>query len=171
MEERRGYRLEIDRSRKLLILTVLTMRSPEHSAWAGEALPAAIQSFGPDIGQHVTLYNGSAIQSLPTATVNHILQTLNHPAVRAIWARKVAFVVTTASARGCRSSGCSRCVRISRCSTRARRRLPGWWRPEREHRAPNLGRFTAVCPELVEGARPTKWYAVLRQAQHKRTRA
>lgn len=99
MEEGRGYRLEIDRARKLLILTVSTMQSPEDSAWAGEELRAAIQSFGPDIGQHVTLYDGSAIPSLPTATIDQMLQTLDHPAVRAIWARKVAFVVTTATAR------------------------------------------------------------------------
>jgi hypothetical protein len=99
MEEGRGYRLEIDRARKLLILTVSTMQSPEDSAWAGEELRAAIQSFGPDIGRHVTLYDGSAIPSLPTATIDQMLQTLDHPAVRAIWARKVAFVVTTATAR------------------------------------------------------------------------
>ncbi len=99
MEEGRGYRLEIDRARKLLILTVATMQSPEDSAWAGEELRAAIQSFGPDIGRHVTLYDGSAIPSLPTATIDQMLQTLDHPAVRAIWARKVAFVVTTATAR------------------------------------------------------------------------
>lgn len=99
MEESSSYRLEVDRERKLLILTALTMHAPEESAWAGEELRAAIQSFGPDIGQHVTLYDGSLIPSLPTATVDQMLQTLNHPAVRAIWARKVAFVVTTATAR------------------------------------------------------------------------
>ena len=52
-----------------------------------------------DIGQHVTLYDGSAIPSLPTATVDQMLVTLDNPAVRAIWARKVAFVATTATAR------------------------------------------------------------------------
>lgn len=99
MEDSSSYRLEVDRERKLLILTALTMHAPEESAWAGEELRAAIQSFGPDIGQHVTLYDGSMIPSLPTATVDQMLQTLDHPAVRAIWARKVAFVVTTATAR------------------------------------------------------------------------
>lgn len=99
MEDAPSYRLEVDRERKLLILTALTMQTPEDSAWAGEELRAAIQSFGPDIGQHVTLYDGSLIPSLPTATVDQILKTLDHPAVRAIWARKVAFVVATATAR------------------------------------------------------------------------
>lgn len=99
MEEGPNYTLEVDRARKLLILTALTMHAPEDSAWAGEELRAAIQSFGPDIGQHVTLYDGSAIPSLPTATVDQMLKTLDHPSVREIWARKVAFVVTTATAR------------------------------------------------------------------------
>lgn len=99
MEEGRSYRIEIDRPRKLVILTALTMQAPEESAWAGEELRAAIQSFGPDIDQHVTLYDGSAIPSLPTATVDQMMKTFDHPAVRAIWARKVAFVATTATAR------------------------------------------------------------------------
>jgi len=99
MEEPPSYRIEVDRQRKLLILTALTMHVPEESAWAGEELRAAIQSFGPDIGQHVTLYDGSLIPSLPTATVDQLQQTLDHPAVRALWARKVAFVVKTATAR------------------------------------------------------------------------
>lgn len=99
MEEGPSYTLEVDRARKLLILTALTMHAPEDSAWAGEELRAAIQSFGPDIGQHVTLYDGSAIPSLPTATIDQMQRSLDHPAVREIWARKVAFVVTTATAR------------------------------------------------------------------------
>ena len=36
---------------------------------------------------------------MPTATIDRTLQTLDHPAVREIWARKIAFVVTTATAR------------------------------------------------------------------------
>lgn len=99
MDEQPSHRLEVDRARKLLVLTPLTMHTPEESAWAGEELRAAIQSLGPDIGQHVTLYDGSAIPSLPTATVDQMLVTLDNPAVRAIWARKVAFVATTATAR------------------------------------------------------------------------
>lgn len=99
MDEPASHRLEVDRASKLLVLTPLTMHTPEESAWAGEELRAAIQSFGPDIGKHVTLYDGSAIPSLPTATVDQMLVTLDNPAVRAIWARKVAFVATTATAR------------------------------------------------------------------------
>ncbi len=93
------HRVEIDRERKLAILTMLAMLGPEDASWAGEELRAAIQTFGPDIGQHVTLYDLSAVPSMPTATIDQTLQTLDHPAVREIWARKIAFVVTTATAR------------------------------------------------------------------------
>jgi hypothetical protein len=99
MDEQPGYRLEVDRARKLLVLTALAMQEPEESAWAGEDLRAAIQSFGPDIGQHVTLYDASAVAGMPRATIDQIARTLDNPAVRAIWARKVAFVVATATAR------------------------------------------------------------------------
>ncbi|MDR6852966.1 hypothetical protein J2Y54_002486 [Sphingomonas sp. BE123] len=99
MDEQPSYRLEVDRARKLLILTALAMHEPEESGWVGEDLRAAIQSFGPDIGQHATLYDGSAIAGMPRATIDQMVRTLDHPAVRAIWARKVAFVVVTAMAR------------------------------------------------------------------------
>ncbi|MCR5869774.1 MULTISPECIES: hypothetical protein [unclassified Sphingomonas] len=93
------YRLEVDRERKLVILTVFSMLGPEDSSWAGEELRAGIQTFGPDIGKHATLYDMSAVPGMPTATIDRTLATLDHPAVRKIWARKIAFVVTTATAR------------------------------------------------------------------------
>ena len=99
MDEPATHRVEVDHERKLVILTVFSMLAPEDSSWAGEELRAAIQTFGPDIGQHATLYDMSAVPSMPTATIDQTLQTLDNPAVRAIWARKVGFVVTTATAR------------------------------------------------------------------------
>lgn len=99
MQGEDAYRLEIDRERKLVILAVLAMLGPEDAAWVGEELRAAIQTFGPDVGQHATLYDMSAVPSVPAATVDLTQRTLDNPAVRDIWARKVAFVVTTATAR------------------------------------------------------------------------
>lgn len=93
------HRLEVDRPRKLVILEILTMLDPEDAAWVGEELREAVRSFGDEVGQHVTLYDGSAVPSLPTATIDLLQQTFDNPAVRAIWARKVAFVVKTATAR------------------------------------------------------------------------
>lgn len=93
------HRLEVDRPRKLVILEIREMLGPEDAAWVGEELRAAVRSFGDAVGQHVTLYDGSAVPSLPTATIDMLRQTFDNPAVRAIWARKVAFVVKTATAR------------------------------------------------------------------------
>lgn len=93
------YQLEIDRPRKLVMLTILAMLAPEDAAWVGEELRAAVQSFGDAVGQHVTLYDASAVPAVPTATVDQLQATFSNPAVRSLWARKVAFVVTTATTR------------------------------------------------------------------------
>lgn len=93
------HHLEIDRPRKLVILEIRAMLGPEDAAWVGEELRAAIQSFGDAVGQHVTLYDASAVPSVPTATIDLLQRTFDNPAVRSLWARKVAFAVTTATAR------------------------------------------------------------------------
>ena len=93
------HRLEIYPDKRMVILTILSMLSPEDAAWVGEELRAGIQSFGADIGRHVTLYDASAVPSVPTATINLLQRTFDNQAVRALWARKVAFVVSSATAR------------------------------------------------------------------------
>ena len=93
------HRLEIDHDKRMVILTILSMLSPEDAAWVGEELRAGIQSFGTDIGRHVTLYDASAVPSVPTATIDLLQRTFDNQAVRALWARKVAFVVSSATAR------------------------------------------------------------------------
>ncbi|WP_423604641.1 hypothetical protein [Sphingomonas sp. MS122] len=93
------HRIEIDRPRKLVMLEIRAMLSPEDAAWVGEELRAAVRSFGDEVGQHLTLYDASAVPSVPTATIDLMQRTFDNPAVRSLWARKVAFVVTTATAR------------------------------------------------------------------------
>lgn len=93
------HRITVDRPRKLVIVEAYTVLSPEDSSWVGEELRAAIQTFGDEIGQHVTLYDMSRVPAVPTATIDMLLQTFDNPAVRALWARKVAFVVTNATGR------------------------------------------------------------------------
>ncbi|WP_447726765.1 hypothetical protein [Sphingomonas koreensis] len=93
------HRIIVDRPRKLVIVEVYAILSPEDSGWVGEELRAAIQTFGDEIGQHVTLYDVSGVPAVPTATIDMLLQTFDNPAVRALWARKVAFVVTNATGR------------------------------------------------------------------------
>ncbi|WP_213982430.1 STAS/SEC14 domain-containing protein [Sphingomonas sp. dw_22] len=91
--------ITVDRARKLVDLRLEGLLSPEDAAWIGEELRAAIRTLGDDVGKHVTLYDASGVQVVPQATVNLLKSTFDNPAVRALWARKVAFVVTTALAR------------------------------------------------------------------------
>lgn len=94
-----SHSIQVDLERKLVDLRIGGLISPEDAAWIGEELRAAIRALGPDVGKHVTLYDGSGVPVVPQETVELIKNTLDNPAVRAIWARKVAFVVSTALAR------------------------------------------------------------------------
>ncbi|MDG2533194.1 STAS/SEC14 domain-containing protein [Sphingomonas sp. HITSZ_GF] len=94
-----SHSIEVDLERKLLDLRIGGLVSPEDAAWIGEELRAAIRALGPDVGKHVTLYDASAVHVVPQETVELIKHTLDNPAVRQLWARKVAFVVHTALAR------------------------------------------------------------------------
>lgn len=93
------HRITVDRPRKLLIVEAFAVLSPEDAGWVGEELRAAIRTFGDEVGQHVTLYDVSGVPAVPTATIDLMLRTFDNPAVRALWARKVAFVVTNATGR------------------------------------------------------------------------
>lgn len=91
--------ITVDRARKLVDLRLEGLLSPEDAAWIGEELRAAIRTLGDDVGRHVTLYDASGVQVLPQATMDLIRSTFDNPAVRALWARRIAIVVTTALAR------------------------------------------------------------------------
>ncbi|MCW4461615.1 hypothetical protein OK349_07835 [Sphingomonas sp. BT-65] len=93
------HRIVVDRPRKLVIVEVHAILSPEDAGWVGEELRAAIRTFGDEVGQHVTLYDVSGVAAVPTATIDMLMHTFDNPAVRALWARKVAFVVTNATGR------------------------------------------------------------------------
>ena len=93
------HRIIVDRPRKLVIVEAYAVLSPEDSSWVGEELRAAIRTFGDEVGQHVTLYDASGVPAVPTATIDMLVETFDNPAVRALWARKVAFVVTNATGR------------------------------------------------------------------------
>lgn len=94
-----SHSIQVDLDRKLIDLRIGGLIGPEDAAWIGEELRAAIRALGPDVGKHVTLYDGSGVPVVPQETVELIKNTLDNPAVRAIWARKIAFVVSTALAR------------------------------------------------------------------------
>jgi hypothetical protein len=94
-----SHSIQVDPVRKLVDLKVSGLLAPEDAAWIGEELRAAIRALGDDVGKHVTLYDGTGVHVVPQETVELLKQTLDNPAVRALWARKVAFVVSTALAR------------------------------------------------------------------------
>ncbi|WP_343521612.1 hypothetical protein [Sphingomonas sp.] len=93
------HRIVVDRPRKLIIVEAHMILSPEDAGWIGEELRAVMRSFGDDIGQHLTLYDMSGVPAVPTATIDMLMRTFDNAAVRALWARKVAFVVTNATGR------------------------------------------------------------------------
>ena len=94
-----SHGLSFDPVCKLLDVRLAGMVTPEDAAWIGEEVRAAIVSLGPDMGKHVTLYDASEVQVVPTATIALLQHTWSNPAVRQLWARKVAFVVSTTLAR------------------------------------------------------------------------
>lgn len=94
-----SHSIQVDVARKLIDLRIGGLITPEDAAWIGEELRAAIRTLGADVGKHVTLYDGSGVHVVPQETVELIKHTLDNPAVRAMWARKIAFVVSTALAR------------------------------------------------------------------------
>ncbi|MEP9358455.1 hypothetical protein [Sphingomonas sp. KR3-1] len=94
-----NHSITVDTARKLVDLRIGGLVSAEDATWIGEELRAAIRALGEDIGKHVTLYDASAVHVVPQETVELIKHTLDNPAVRQLWARKIAFVVTTALAK------------------------------------------------------------------------
>lgn len=94
-----SHSIQVDLDRKLVDLRIGGLVSPEDAAWIGEELRAAIRALGEDVGKHVTLYDASGVHVVPQDTVELIKNTLDNPAVRALWARKIAFVVSTALAK------------------------------------------------------------------------
>jgi hypothetical protein len=94
-----SHSIQVDLDRKLVDLRIGGLITPEDAAWIGEELRAAIRALGDDVGKHVTLYDGSGVPVVPQETVELIKSTLDNPTVRQLWARKIAFVVSTALAK------------------------------------------------------------------------
>lgn len=94
-----SHGVTVDRARKLIDVRLSGVVAPEDAGWIGEEVRAAIRSLGDDVGKHVTLYDATQVQVVPPATVALLQSTWANPAVRQLWARKVAYVVSTALAR------------------------------------------------------------------------
>lgn len=91
----RTHRIEIDRARLLVDVRILDMPSPEDAGWIGEEVRRGIRTLGPMIGRHATLYDCSALQVVPAATVEAVRASFVNPAVAPLRARRIAFTVST----------------------------------------------------------------------------
>lgn len=94
-----SHTITVDRALKLLDVRMTGFPTPEDVSWIGEEVRAAVRSLGSDAGQHVTLYDVSTIAVVSAATIETLKETLDNPAVRELWARKVAYVVGSALGR------------------------------------------------------------------------
>lgn len=93
------HSVEVDPTRNLVILTMSGVVSPEDAAWMAEELRAGVRTLGDAVGQHVTLYDFSAVPVVPQATVEQLMATFRNEAIRYLWARRLAIVTRTALAR------------------------------------------------------------------------
>ena len=93
------HSVTVDPARKLIVLTMSGVISPEDGAWMAEEVRAAVRSLGDGIGQHVTLYDFTDVPVVPQATLEQLRETFRNPAVRSLWARRLAIVVKTALGR------------------------------------------------------------------------
>lgn len=99
MPYRVSHNVEVDPELKLVTLTMSGIVSPEDGAWIAEEFRAAIRTLGDAVGDHLSLYDFTDVPVVPVATVEQLCATLANPAVRQLWARKLAIVTSTALGR------------------------------------------------------------------------
>jgi hypothetical protein len=88
--------IHVDRERKLVDVRITGFITAEDAGWMGEDVRAAILSLGEGIGEHVTLYDVTGLSVAPNATIEAVKGMFANPAVRPLWARKVAMVTKSA---------------------------------------------------------------------------
>jgi hypothetical protein len=94
-----SHDVTVDRARKLVEVRMSGVVGPESAAWIGEEFRSAVRSLGDDVGDHLSLYDFSDVPVVPLATLEQLRATLTNPAVRKLWARKLAIVTSTALGR------------------------------------------------------------------------
>lgn len=91
--------IHIDPVNKLVDVRLSGFFTVEDVVWTGEELRAAILSLGGAPGEHLTLYDASAMRVAPNETIEAVKAMFVHPEVRRMWARKVAIVTGSALGR------------------------------------------------------------------------
>ena len=99
MENGAVQTIHVDHANKLVDVRLSGFFSAEDVGWTGEELRAAVRTLGENIGAHVTLYDVSDALVAPPETVEALKQSFANPAVRPLWARKVAFCASSALVR------------------------------------------------------------------------
>ncbi|AJP73805.1 hypothetical protein [Sphingomonas hengshuiensis] len=94
-----SHSIAIDRERLLIDVRIRGFLLPEDASWLGEEVRAAILTLGDAVGRHVTLYDLTEMPVAPKETLLQTQRTFDNPAVRAMWARKAAFVSPSALTR------------------------------------------------------------------------
>lgn len=84
------HSIEVDRERLLVDVRVRGFLMPEEAGWLGEEIRAAVLTLGEGVGRHVTLYDLTEMRVSPQATHNQTMAAFASPAVRPLWARRVA---------------------------------------------------------------------------------
>lgn len=93
------HSIHIDHKNILVDMRLSGFFTPEAAMAAVEDLRTAVRSLGTRAGQHVTLYDVSAVEVAPAATIELLKQSYTDPAIRALWARRIAYCTPSALAR------------------------------------------------------------------------
>lgn len=94
-----SHEIRIDRARKLVDVRLRGFFTPEDAGWISEEVRAAILTLGEDVGKHVTLYDATHVRVAPAETIEAVRASFASPAVRPLWARRIAYVATSALLR------------------------------------------------------------------------
>jgi len=93
------FDVRVDRERLLVDLRMAGFLTPEIAQQATDAVRAAVRSLGDDAGRHVTLYDATALTALQGITVEQVAAAFADPAIRSLWARRVAYCTPSALVR------------------------------------------------------------------------
>lgn len=93
------FTIHIDRAHLLVDMRLSGFFTPEIAADATQALRTAVRSLGSAIGQHVTLYDATDLKVSPAETIAHVQSNWADPAIRSLWARRVAYCTPSALTR------------------------------------------------------------------------
>ena len=93
------FDIRIDRARLLVDVRLAGFLTPDSATKVIQALRDAVRSLGSDTGRHLTLYDATALKVAPGITVEQVAGAFADPAIRSLWARRVAYCTPSALVR------------------------------------------------------------------------